>query len=450
MNRRRFVSLLASSPLLLGAVKAKVKPLNVVVVGAGLAGLSAARVLAQAGAKVTVLEARDRLGGRAWTSQMWPDLPVDLGGSWIHGQKGNPLVNLAREAGAHPALFDYDSVHRYWAEGKPLTNAEDAQVDALVEKLHATLNDHEDEPARKLSEVLQGLGRNLTPAQARMLNYAVTSEVEHNWGSPPDELSIGGYLEGDEFRGGDLLFPGQAALMTDHLAAQVKEQGGRLHTGVMVGSIQSAGQGVTISTSAGEFRADHVILTAPLGALQAGRIRLTPGWSNDARAALSELRMGSLEKLVLRFPSVFWPQENYLVMIPEPQRAGHWIDTLNLHPFMNKPALMLFNAGTVGRQTARKDDATLVREAMTALRRVFPNAPEPVGAQRSRWATDPLTLGSYSFATGPDPAAARRALQAPLCGRIWLAGEHTSIRAPQSFHGAYREGERAANAVLKA
>lgn len=424
--------------------------MKVVVIGAGLAGLNAARVLSGAGANVTVLEARDRLGGRAWTSRAWADLPVDLGGSWIHGHRGNPLVSLARQAGAQPVVFDGDSVHRYWAEGKVLSKAEDAQVDALIDQVYAALDDHEDEPELKLSAALQPLTRNLKPAQARMLNYAVTSEIEHNWGSPTRELSIGGYLEGDEFRGGDLLFPGQASLMTDYLASQVKQKGGRIRTGVTVQgvTVQGGGSGVTVSTNAGEFKADHVILTAPLGVLQAGRIRVTPGLSADASAGLNELSMGSLEKLVLRFPRVFWPKENYIVMIPPSDQNGWWVDTLNLNNFMQKPALMMFNAGTVGRQTARLDDHILVREAMTALRRVFPNAPEPVSAQRSRWATDPLTLGSYSFATGSDPGAARAALHEPLGGRVWLAGEHTSTRAPQSFHGAYTEGERVAKAIL--
>lgn len=439
---------MAASPLLLGAAKAKVKGMNVVIVGAGLAGLNAALTLTQAGANVTVLEARNRIGGRVWTSKLWKDLPVDLGGSWIHGQTGNPLVNLAREAGAKPVLFDYESIQRFWAEGKALPDAQDEQVDEFIERLYAALDSREDEPALKVGEVIKTLNRNLTPQQQRLMNYAQTSEIEHNWGGPPEELSIGGYLEGDEFKGGDLLFPGQAGLMTDYLAAQTKKQGGTIRTGMTVRAIRSTGQGVTLDTSAGEVKADHVILTAPLGVLQAGRVRLTPGFDSDAQQALSELRMGSLEKLILRFPRVFWPQTNYFAMIPELARNGWWVETLNLHNFMKKPALMMFNGGTIGRQTARLDDNALVREAMTALRRVFPKAPDPVGAQRSRWATDPLTLGSYSFGIGADPEAARTALQTPLGGRIWLAGEHTSIRAPQSFHGAYLEGERAAKAIL--
>ena len=74
-----------------------------IVIGAGMAGLGAARTLSESGAQVTVFEARDRIGGRVWTSRLWPGLPLDLGASWIHGARGNPLTALADSAGARRA-----------------------------------------------------------------------------------------------------------------------------------------------------------------------------------------------------------------------------------------------------------------------------------------------------------------------------------------------------------
>ena len=400
-----------------------------------------------AGQQVTVLEARRRTGGRAWTSRRWPDLPVDLGASWIHGASGNPLVPLARAAGARPVPFDPDLVRRFWAEGGRLSAAHNEQLDRLIGQLYARLEAAEERPERRAAEVLAPLSGS-DPRRERLLAYARSSELEHNWGSPPEELSIGGFLEGREERGGDLLFPGQAGLLTDSLAATLGRLGGEVRQDCPVSRVSLTPRGVRAQTAAGPLDADLAVVTVPLGVLQASGLGLP--LEKEMRAALNELKMGSLEKLVLRFPRVFWPNTNYLVLIPERGHEGEWIDTLNLHRFTGQPALMLFNAGTVGRRTARQEDRELVAGAMRALRRVFPGAPDPTAAQRSRWDTDPWTLGSYSFGRGEDPGAARRALQTPLGGRIWLAGEHTSVPAPQTLHGAYLEGLRVARAALLA
>lgn len=447
MDRRQFMKLCLALPLLATAQAAKAKKQHVVVVGAGLSGLQAALKLSQAGMKVTVLEGRARLGGRAWTSRLWSDLPVDLGGSWIHGQTGNPLVRLAKAAGATPKPFNYDSVQYYWAEGQAFSDAEETQLDRLSSKIEAYLEDNENQTGQKVSRVLQDIATELSAKQQRMFNYATVSEIEHNIGSPIAELSVAGYMEGDDFRGGDLFFSGQTGLMTDYLAAQVQALAGNIRLKVLVQALQPTARGVNIQTNSGTIQADYVVLTAPLGVLQAKSMVL-PKWSADMQQAMSELRMGSLEKLVLRFPRVFWPTENYISRIPELAQAGQWVDAINLYPFTQKPALMLFNGGTEGRRSNNLSDQALVQSAMTALRRIFPKAPDPLAAQRSRWGQDPLCMGSYSFATGKDPEAAREALQEPIQGRIWLAGEHTSLRAPQSFHGAYLEGQRVAQQLL--
>ena len=121
------------------------RAVDVAVVGAGIAGLAAADILTRAGVSCVVLEARDRVGGRIWTSAEWPDLPIDLGASWIHGTAGNPIYREAERLGIPTAVFDVGSfegsgtVQYYTPDGTPIGADDfDAQVGRVVERLERT------------------------------------------------------------------------------------------------------------------------------------------------------------------------------------------------------------------------------------------------------------------------------------------------------------------------
>jgi monoamine oxidase len=166
------------------------------VIGAGLAGLAAAQKLQAAGHEVVVLEARDRIGGRIWTSTRWPELPLDLGASWIHGMKGNPLTSLADRIQAKRISTSYDCALVYDAEGEPLD--EDAEKsleeirEQLFERLKKAQNKDQDVSVRSVSEKLM-MDLDDDPETQQLLNFVLSGNIEQEYAGSAEELSAHWY-----------------------------------------------------------------------------------------------------------------------------------------------------------------------------------------------------------------------------------------------------------------
>ncbi len=233
-NRRHFIKIssLASLGILLGgcnnAVSLNYTPTHrtaeksnlqsatpeteVIVIGAGAAGLGAARLLHDEGHQVVILEARERIGGRVWTSHAWPDTPLDLGASWIHGIQGNPLTELTRQFQVKTTPTNYDNIITYDAAGRALS---DAEWDKLERNLAAVLDESAKtgenlEQDMSLGEALDEAVAELelTEAEQRQLYYAINTTIEHEFAADVAELSLFNWDEGEAFEGGDVIFPG--------------------------------------------------------------------------------------------------------------------------------------------------------------------------------------------------------------------------------------------------
>lgn len=445
ISRRTFLTGIAAYPLAMPkSLHAAPESPTILVIGAGIAGLAAARVLTDQGLKVTIIEGRERIGGRIHTSHAWPNLPMDLGASWIHGQKQNPVTELAKAAQAKRIPTHYDSAELYIdprLKQLGVQNTNEAALEKLVtQALNQAANLDEDISVKAAVERV--LPQSIDPAYQAQLNFYLNSQYEQEYSGATHELSAQTFEDNEEFSGADVLFPQGYEQIPHYLA-----QGLDIQLGKIASKITYSATGVTVTTQDQIYQADYAIITVPLGVLKRKTIQFNPSLPTAKQAAIQRLGMGVLNKAYLRFNKVFWPKDIDWLEYLSPD-AGRWVEWVSFAK-IGAPVLLGFHAADRARTVENWSDQALVADAMQALKAMFGNAiPQPVGAQITRWAQDPFAYGSYSFNAVGSSNQDRQAL-ARKSGHLYWAGEATHSEYSGTVHGAYLSGVRAAKAVLK-
>lgn len=415
---------------------------KVVVVGAGIAGIAAARELSSRGFDVVLLEARTRTGGRISTDRSL-GFPIDLGASWIHEHQGNPITELAEKNGIRTVVDD-DS----WRNYAPQAPQPDIFTPGYVHSATAKLEEALWRYAKSLtadesygdaaSRIAAADG--MSAAEQMFLNFFL-SRVEMSFGADSDRFSLLYGSNMDSLRGEDLLVPGGY----DQIV-KVLSQGLDIRTGEAAASVDWSGDNAAVTTENGSYRADAVLVSLPLGVLQKKRISFNPALPDYKQRAIERMGSGLLNKVVLHFPKVFWPSETakfgHLSRQP-----GEFPEFLNWHKFSGKAVLIGFVAGAFARKLEVLPDNEVAARALAVLKEMFgAAAAEPVGCIVSRWASDPFACGSYSHIPLGATDSDYYYLGAPS-GRLFFAGEATSRRFPGTVHGAFLSGLRAAGEI---
>lgn len=426
------------------------KQAEVIVIGAGAAGLAAARQLADDGRSVIVLEARARVGGRVWSNRSWPGLSLDLGAGWLEGDEGNPVTEIVKRERIKTFVADEDSDLLYDADGTEIDDDDwDAQASLFEEVMTEVDRLTRDRRKRGAPDVpLQELidqvtqPRGLSAEQKRKLAYEVTTSVESDYAADSADLSAYYWDSEEGFDGDDHLFPGGYDQVPRALA-----RGLDVRLEHPVDRVETRADGVKIRTSRGVFEAEQVIVAVPLGVLKKGSITFDPPLPAAKREAIDKLGMGLLNRVYLRFPKVFWDKQAQGFGII-PRRPDEWTEYVNYYPVINEPILLCFNSGRFARRVEKLSDEETVAGMMATLRGVFgEDIPDPTAALITRWSQDPFALGSYSYMPVGATPDHIEALAAPVGDRLFFAGEATESDHPATVHGAILSGRRAASEI---
>ena len=416
---------------------------SVIVVGAGMAGLSAARTLTDQGFEVTVLEGRDRLGGRIWTDRSL-GVPMDMGAGWIHGPDGdNPITPLARAANASTFVTHDDRVVVYRPDGQIIPDAALERAEAQYQQLLDRLSRYSENQDRDLS--IAAALRTIAPAALAdpLMVYHLTSWLEFDAGGDIRDLSAWYWNEDEAFPGADVILPGGYDAVVNYLA-----QGLTIETGQIVEAIAHTETGVTITTNQGDYRADYAVITLPLGVLQGGSVTFEPGLPRAMKRAMESLKMGHVNKVVLQFPRSFWDETQQYFGYAHPDKSQYSY-FLNARTFSPANILITFGFGRAGLELEAQQDEAIAAEVMTVLRPLFgPRSPDPDDILVTRWSAVSFSQGSYSYAAVGATPDDFTTLGNIVNNVLFFAGEHTHANYRGTVHGAYLSGQRAAAQVM--
>jgi monoamine oxidase len=448
---------------------ARPREVEVLVVGAGLAGLTAARVLDGAGISFAVLEARDRVGGRTFSRRVG-DAVFDLGGQYV-GEKQTRILALARELGLHQSPTPHEG--RTWIE----LAGRRASYRGAIPKL----------PVSALLQVqlflwrLDRIGREIPPGEPWKAPSAARFDahtVESWWrrfvfgrsaramlrltnrmtfGVEADEMSLLSLLQYTTSAHGlshmtAIEHGSQEACLVEGaqaLSTRIAEKlGDRVVLGVPVRCIAQDEQGVSVHGGGGSWRARQVIVAVP--PLLAGRIDYEPALPSARTALTQRFPAGAVIKCIALYERPFWRERGFSgEVISDAGAVGYVLDATKAGG--GPPALVGFMEGAPARAWSGRDPEERRRTVLAEFARYFGDAAlTPVDYFDQDWAAEPWTRGcSAGFAVPGALSRYGHALRAP-CGRIHWAGTETAREWFGYMEGAIESGERAAAEILEA
>jgi monoamine oxidase len=407
---------------------------DLIIIGAGAAGIAAAHAARDASLNAIVLEAQDRVGGRAFTDFETFSLPFDHGCQWLHAASINPLRPIAERLGFRYRRGEIDfRIHDgHWWLNDSIAAEYAAMYTATYERIHAAGEAGEDvscesciDPASRWAQLFrQSFAPYISaePRNASTLNLARYRDTGENW---PVEDGLGALVKA--------------------LAEEVR-RAIEIRLSCPVKSIDWGDAAVMVGTLDGMLFAKAVLVTVSTAVLAGERLKffpLLPDWKHEA---IARLPLGFAEKIAFEFAGdPFVGLESHFAMMDWPEAP---MGSFHIHPF-DRPMATLYLGGVQCRDLALAGEAAMLDYGRETLARLFGAEilKDIRRAKATSWTTNACIGGAYSVLV-PGGGEARAALAQPIDDKLFFAGEATSPDAFQTAHGAWQSGLDAMKQIL--
>lgn len=411
---------------------------TVIIIGAGISGLTAAKKLKENGFNVIILEAQNKVGGRLRTNRSL-GIGFDEGASWIHGIDGNPITSLAQQAGMNTFETIDESRKSYDIGGTLRTTATyDNAEDELYEILNSMMNNGNQ------TQSFQTVFNNLYPTKAndRLWKFLLSTYVTFDCGDL-DKLSSLLYNEGEEFGGAEKIATNGYDTIANYLA-----NGLNIQLNQRVSKVDYSDSKVKITHNGIISESDYVLVTVPLGLLKNNVIQFLPSLPTVKQNAIQKVGMNCVNKFLLTWDTAFWDDVQYISYTPETRdKFNYFVNVNKFHPTVN--ALMTFAYSDYGRLTESMTDSQIIDEIMLHLRDIYgATIPNPTHLLRTKWHTNENSFGAYSYTAVGTEMQHFDDLAEEVNDKLFFAGEHTNVDYYSTVHGAYLSGIREANKII--
>lgn len=411
---------------------------TVLVIGAGISGLAAAKKLKEKGFNVIILEAQNKVGGRLRTNRTL-GVAFDEGASWIHGTNGNPITALAQQARMNTSFTDDNSRISYDIDGvlrsaSTYDNAE-TELDTILKSMMNNGN---------ANQSFETIFSELHPTKIndRLWKFLLSTYVTFDTGDL-DKLSSTLYNEGEEFNGEERIATNGYDTIPNFLA-----NGLNIQLNQRVSKIDYSNTKIKITHNETVTEADYVLVTVPLGVLKSDNIQFIPVLPTTKLNAIQKIGMNCVNKFLLTWNTKFWDNEQYISYTPIiKDKFNYFVNINKIDPSVN--ALMTFAYADYARQTETMSDAQIINEIMIHLKDMYGNSiPNPTNMIRTKWQTDENSFGAYSYTAVGTKMQHFDDLAEEINDKLFFGGEHTEADYFSTAHGAYLSGLREADKII--